>query len=70
VDSLIISEFPQLFDEFRHKKWQLLWRGSRDGFGASDFHSRCDGHANTLTLIEENGGFLFGGFTPAKWDSR
>jgi hypothetical protein len=52
-----------------------LWRGSRDGFGARDFHSRCDGHANTLTLIVSAaseygvGGFVFGGFTTVKWES-
>jgi hypothetical protein len=54
VDSLIISDLPPLFDEFRLKKWELLWRGSRDGFGAGDFDSRCDGHANTLTLVKDD----------------
>jgi len=33
-------------------KWTLLYRGSRDGFGASDFHEKCDGHSNTLTLVK------------------
>jgi hypothetical protein len=38
--------------EFSPKhKWTLLYRGTRDGFGAGDFHSRCDGHSNTLTII-------------------
>jgi hypothetical protein len=75
VDSLIVNDIPPLFDEFRHKKWELLWRGSRDGFRGRDFHRRCDGHANTLTLIvtaasrKDVGGFVFGGFTPLKWDS-
>jgi uncharacterized coiled-coil protein SlyX len=70
LNSLIISDVLALLDEFRHKKWQLLWRGSRDGFGARDFHSRCDGHANTLTLIEDVSGNVFGGFTPVEWESR
>jgi hypothetical protein len=70
MDSLIVSDFPSLFDEFRLKKWNLLWRGSRDGFDTGDFHSRCDGHANTVTLIEDVGGFVFGGFTPVEWESR
>jgi hypothetical protein len=46
LDSVIISDFPEIFAEFRRKKFSLLWRGGRDGFGARDFHSRCDGHAN------------------------
>jgi hypothetical protein len=63
------SSFPPLFDEFRGKRFALLWRGSRDGFGARDFHGRCDGRANTLTLILDTGGNGFGGFTPLEWES-
>jgi hypothetical protein len=50
-------------------KWTLLYRGSRDGFGASDFHSKCDAHNNTLTILKANGSsFIFGGFTSTNWD--
>jgi hypothetical protein len=70
IDSLIVSEFPLLFEEFRAKRFKLLWRGSRDGFGAKKFHHRCDGRANTLTLISNTDGNVFGGFTPVKWESR
>jgi hypothetical protein len=39
--------------EFSEKdEWTLLYRGSRDGFGAKEFHSKCDGHSNTLTIIK------------------
>jgi hypothetical protein len=68
--SLIVADFPALFAEFRGKRFTLLWRGSRDGFGGRDFHGRCDGHANTLTLIEDTEGNIFGGFTPVEWESR
>jgi hypothetical protein len=66
--SLIVPEFPALFAEFRGKRFTLLWRGSRDGFGAREFHRRCDGHGNTLTLILDTKGDIFGGFTPAEWE--
>jgi hypothetical protein len=69
-DSQIISEFPEIFAEFRGKQFKLLWRGSRGGFSASEFHGRCDGHANTLTVKKDTLGNIFGGFTPAKWESR
>jgi hypothetical protein len=46
-----------------------LWRGSRDGFDARDFHSRCDAHANALTLILDRNWNILGGFTPVKWES-
>jgi hypothetical protein len=68
--SLIVADFPALFAEFGGKRFTLLWRGSRDGFGARDFHGRCDGHANTLTLIKDTAGNIFGGFTPVEWESR
>jgi hypothetical protein len=70
LDSTILSVFPEIFDEFRDKPFSLLWRGSRDGFGASEFHKRCDGHANTLTVIKDTQANIFGGFTPVTWESR
>jgi hypothetical protein len=69
LDSVIVSDFPRIFNEFRGKRFSLLWRGGRDGFRTRDFHSRCDGHANTLTVILDIDGNVFGGFTPVRWDS-
>jgi hypothetical protein len=66
----------QLFDlikfcEFSPKdKWTLLYRGTRDGFGSKDFHSKCDGHSNTLTIVKAHGtSYIFGGFTSINWNS-
>ena len=49
----------------------ILYRASEHGFNSKDFHSKCDGHANTLTILKSSGGssFIFGGFTSATWDS-
>jgi hypothetical protein len=66
---VIVHELPKLFAEFAEKRFALLWRGTRDGFSAKEFESRCDGHGDTLTLIEDTGGNIFGGFTPLKWES-
>jgi hypothetical protein len=59
LDSRIISDFPEIFAEFQEKQFSLLWRGSRDGFEAQEFHRRCDGHANTLTVISDTDGNVF-----------
>jgi hypothetical protein len=32
LDSLIVDEFPPLFEEFRAKQFTLLYRGSRNSF--------------------------------------
>jgi hypothetical protein len=58
-----------ILNEFERKTWKLLYRGSRDGFRAANFHEKCDNQTNTLTLIETTKGFIFGGFTPIAWDS-
>jgi hypothetical protein len=70
LGSLIIWELPEIFAEFRGKQFLLLWRGSRDGFGADKFHRRCDRHGNTLTVILDTDGNIFGGFTPLEWTSH
>ena len=51
------------------RKWSLLYRGSRDGFRASDFHSCCDYKPITLTIVKSASGNIFGGFTSAQWKS-
>jgi hypothetical protein len=68
-DSRIISDFPEIFAEFQRKRFSVLWRGSRDGFEAKEFHRRCDGRRNTLTLVLDTKGNIFGGFTPVEWES-
>jgi hypothetical protein len=70
LDSRIISDFPSLFSEFTGKSFRLLYRGSRDGFRAADFHGKCDGHGNTLTVILDRNRYVFGGYTPLEWESR
>jgi hypothetical protein len=67
IDSVIVLTLPEILAEFRGKHFKLLWRGTRDGFSASDFHSRCDGHPNTVTLVLDTAGNIFGGFTPVAW---
>jgi len=49
-------------------RFQLRYRGSRDGFAASTFHSICDNIGPTVVLIQARG-YLFGGYTPSSWDS-
>ena len=50
------------------KKYKLLYKASRDGFGVEDFHKKCDGKNFTVTLVHTKNNKLFGGFTDAEWD--
>jgi len=49
---------------------ELLYRASRDGWAAQDFHSRCDGKGATITVIKCSGGFVFGGYADVPWSSH
>lgn len=49
------------------QEWTLVYRASRDGFTAADFHSRCDPCANTLIVIKSAQNNIFGGYTEADW---
>lgn len=50
------------------KSLKLLYRGSRDGFSAADFHEKCDHLSETIVFIETTTGNAFGGKTSATWD--
>ena len=51
-------------------KWRLIYRASQDGFGAKDFHLKCDDKYPTLTICKvKECGFIFGGYTEAVWES-
>jgi hypothetical protein len=40
--SLIVWDFPKLFEDFKKMRFARLWRGSRDSFRARGFHSPSD----------------------------
>ncbi len=54
---------------FINNAFTLLYRASRDGFEAESFHSNCNSHANTITLIQTTNLNIFGGFASVPWSS-
>jgi hypothetical protein len=79
------SELIRLCEFSPNDRFTLLYRGTRDGFGSRDFHSKCDNHSNTLTICKTSQkkrrdyessklkapefAFICGGFTTVKWES-
>jgi serine/threonine protein kinase len=51
------------------KDIKLLYRGSRDGFKAVDFHEKCNNKGETLVIIKSNEDYIFGGYTEINWDN-
>ncbi|KAF0395168.1 kelch-like protein 17 [Gigaspora margarita] len=61
-----ISSSP---DNYQHN-FQLILRGSKDGFTPKQFHDLCDGKGPTLTILrEKHSGEILGGFNPLNWHS-
>ena len=51
-------------------QWSLIYRASRDGFDANDFHFKCDNHSSTLTILKaKESEYVFGGYTEVTWES-
>jgi hypothetical protein len=45
----------------------LLYRGTRDGLDSNSFLTKCMGVKNTLTVVETNVGYIFGGYADQPW---
>ena len=50
------------------KNTTLLYRASRDSFRGNVFHAKCDGKSRTLTIIQTNNNYVFGGYTDVEWE--
>ena len=48
-------------------KAKLLYRGSRDGFGANDCHKKIDNKGPTLSIVKTTENKIFGGYTNIPW---
>ena len=64
-----VKELREWINSNKEIKFKLLFRKSKDGSNAKDFHKYCDKKGPTLTLIHTNKGKIFGGYTPINWES-
>ena len=69
--SLVLTETEaqSLLKMVKSENGVLLYRATVDGFNASAFHEKCDGKANTVTIIKSNFNYVFGGYTAVEWAS-
>ncbi|GET51619.1 hypothetical protein GLOIN_2v1782772 [Rhizophagus irregularis DAOM 181602=DAOM 197198] len=68
IDKMDIrNNFAHLKESY---KFELLLRGSRDGFTPKKFHELCDNKPNTVTFIKIKGTEeIIGGYNPIIWKS-
>ena len=75
MDSSILSNenvenLMTLCDFTIKQNWKLLYRATRDGFGAAQFHAKCDNNLKTLVVIKSTNGYIFGGYTQLDWSGK
>ena len=70
IESKREKEFSlKLIEWCRYKKMELIYRGTRDGALSKNFHEKCDNKGPTITLIKNEKGNIFGGFSSVSWTS-
>ncbi len=74
LDRTLHYQLDELCEFPKDREWELIYKASRDGFKASDFHAKCNSHPilqkGTLTVIKSDSGNVFGGFTEKAWSSH
>ncbi|GES93522.1 hypothetical protein GLOIN_2v1881255 [Rhizophagus clarus] len=64
------SKFSHIREMYLPYKFQLLLRGSRDGFTPKKFHELCNDVPHTVTFIKVKGTEeILGGYNPTIWKS-
>jgi len=73
IDSNLLNEskrgneyIKKLNEWIGYKKMELIYRGTRDGM---TFHNKCDNKGETITLIKNEKGNIFGGYASIPWTS-
>ena len=49
--------------------YSLIYRASRNGWAASNFHSFCDRKGPTVVVFK-SGNYIFGGYTEQHWECK
>ena len=51
-------------------KFDLLYRGTRDGDDTINLHKKCDGYKNVIIFMKSEEGKKYGGFSNIGWETR
>ena len=60
----------KLLRQNKRTVYTLIYKATRDGDKAENFHQMCDSYNNTVVLIKTLKGRRFGGFTHETWDGE
>ena len=60
----------RLLRQNKRTVYTLIYKATRDGDKAENFHEMCDSYTNTVVLIKTSKGRKFGGFTHESWEGE
>ena len=63
----LFNKLKEIYPYNRYLKLILIYRATRDGDLAKDFHLQCDFIGPNITLVKTKKGYIFGGFTVKSW---
>lgn len=55
---------------YSKKGWRLVYQASKDGFLTTTFHTKADNKGDTVTVIQSDNGYIFGGYNPLPWSQN
>mmetsp|Transcript_52579 Transcript_52579/g.83738 ORF Transcript_52579/g.83738 Transcript_52579/m.83738 type:complete len:750 (-) Transcript_52579:96-2345(-) len=55
--------------KLKNKRFKLIFRASKDGFAASQFHAKCDNKGPTITIVQSTANHVFGGYANVAWST-
>lgn len=76
IDSKIITSSDQVrllmnwINKGNDYSFKLIYRATQMGYSAQKFHEAVDGVSHTVTLINDQRGFIIGGYTSQSWTSE
>ena len=72
IDDKIMSIINKENKNYKEKEndflFKLVYRGTRDGDSAKEFHKRCDKIGQNITFVKTDKDKIFGGFTYCNWE--
>ena len=76
IDNIILNETKErneylnkLYEWSGYNKFELFYRGTRDGSDSNIFHNKSDNQRPTLCLFKNDKGNIFGGYASISWKS-
>ena len=77
IDSIILKESKRrkefcekIIEWVGNDKFELIYRGSRDGVLCKNFQEKCDNKGKTLVLYKNDKDNIFGGYSTISWTSN